>query len=205
MPTRQQRSNNARGTIPRANVVRSDMGWSIAAVAGAVITLDLADDFGPLTIGGVSQMLVTPGDMLPFTMLQVGAQLLVEYATALPGVFTATLGQNDPAVRNGSGGYLTPGSRDFNQSGTIPFYENVTAPQTIAAKVTLCSGFTGGNMNMFAGFTIGEQAVVMCDLTMLGNVDLLQPSSGAVVTILPGTGYLVTWDGTFWSGAQIMP
>lgn len=134
MPARQQRTNNARGTLPyRAVAAAPGLPWTVTSIVGAVITIGLTNPPSGVSLNGIPALLRSDTSALPVSATLTGSALTLTFAAPLGVGPTLTLAAKDPAVRGPQGQYLA--ADVYDTTGGSPPVPAVEADWSINSVV----------------------------------------------------------------------
>lgn len=107
MPQRQQRTNNARGTLP----IRTDYGspglpWTVVSVVGAVITIAVTAPPSGLSINGIPHFRRSDNGQIPIGVVESAGIFAFTFGTPLPATGQVIYPCKDPYVRGPQGQYM---------------------------------------------------------------------------------------------------
>lgn len=197
---RQQRTNNARGTLPAGVVAYApEITWEIGPVGIDTVTLYLSVPAPTLVISGLPQFVRSFGNETPIAVAADGNNLLLTFPTPNNAGITLTLGQRDPAVRTAQGGFLAPGVSVF--PGPSATTVAVVADEgTIVTQVAIFLGAPNGRCFLPSSPPLGTTIWVVADTACTPLVNVWQDGGGSPLAqvIAPGQTQFV-WDLSTWA------
>jgi hypothetical protein len=197
---RQQRTNNARGTLPAGVVAYApEITWEIGDASGSTVTLYLSIPAPLLVISGLPQFIRSFGNETPIAVAASGNHLLLTFPSPNNAGFTLTLGQRDPAVRTAQGGFLAPGVGVFE--GPAQTTVAVVADEgRIVTQVAIFLGAPSGRCFLPSSPPLGTTVWVVADTACTPLVNVWQDGGGAPLAqvFAPGQTQFV-WDTITWS------
>lgn len=196
---RQQRTNNARGTLPAGVVAYApEVVWQIIGVGISTVTLDVSIPAPLLVIKDIPQFVRSDGNETPVSCVADGNHLLLTYPSPNSAGVVLTLGQRDPGVRTSQGGYLAPGVSVLPgpPQTEVVFIEN---GQNLNAQTGVYNSITSGTIYLGDQLTLGETKWVAVN-AFAGSPCTVQSLTGAPPNEPVSNGEIkrFVWDGTAW-------
>jgi hypothetical protein len=201
---RQQRTNNARGTLTMGTTPRRDMLWSLTLVSGAFTTIVVAGGVTGLSANGLP-LFTSPQQVAgPNSCTITGDTIVLGWPANFTGYAQISLPMGDPTIRNSVGGILCGGSQ---ASGFLPVsqaWELITANQSINAIYS--NGTPGSDYLVTLPDVAGEARSFVCGQPagLGGLLEVLDSTSAPVQNVAPGEVWAFDSDGTTWTAQQLI-
>jgi hypothetical protein len=201
---RQQRTNNARGTISPLTLPRPDVLWTLALLNGTTVEMfpnALARD---MIVTGILQLRYDGNATFPTAMTRSGDQFLFTFVGPLVPGQQFTLQPNDPAVRTVWGGYVSGGIAKPNPFGTITVVNRVTTSGPIAGYYNQAYGGGAVDFTLPIPLKTSEEYVVGASGLDGTTANIKDNGGGAVQAVATGEVWSVSWNGAAWVPFQQM-
>lgn len=196
---RQQRTNNARGTLRDRILANAGvLDWVPTTPSGSTVIIGFVDPPVHASLAGIPQMVRSDTNATPTGATWDGSSLTLTFGSAIGAGVTLTLPSRDPAFRGSSGEYLDGKSYTtaaLPNPPSVEFFNDGGTPQRLL--VCVYDGTSLGAWNVSNGSTVGDWMVLVVPSAAIGGVIL----SGSITptTLDAGTIQTFTWDGAQWS------
>jgi hypothetical protein len=180
------------------------MQWTITDIVPAQITLSCTG-YGPLIGDGhnLNAEIVQTGESATATVVN-GSDIFLTFVSVPLTPFTLRVGQNDPAVRNSSGGFLQSADMAGNAPAGQPASEEIFADGNLSAVVSYNSTQEMLTMQIPVG-TPENAEFWVANLNLVATTRVENPPGTQVAMVPVNTEYAIKFINGGWAAVLQIP